>query len=377
MGHEEPLEEKKVEYIELIYDLIFVFLIGKNATLLDRVEAGFITWATFANYIASSLIVLQIWNDTALYINRFGKNSVSDKLMMLVNMFLLYIMGSNTIHGWDVHYGAFMGAWALILVNLAARYLAQLRAAAEARVRKHVRRSAAMLLTQAAFIGASIPIYRATGRALGPWAVLIGLLAAPLLAELPTNFAHLTERVMLYVVFTFGEMILIVAEYFSDGLTWETLYFALVSFLLVAGLFFSYGYVYDRLLDRSGERGGGLYTALHIFIILALSCVTTSLEFMRDPAVDSPRKTMMMAASLLVFFLCLALTERWSYQEYRFRGGFLALLAAEFVGFAAAMTASAGTGGYVTAAIALVFVYVQLVTLLLSDMHTRAREKDE
>ena len=27
-------DEKKVEYIELIYDLIFVYLIGKNAALL-------------------------------------------------------------------------------------------------------------------------------------------------------------------------------------------------------------------------------------------------------------------------------------------------------------------------------------------------------
>ena len=369
-------DEKKVEYIELIYDLIFVFLIGKNATLLDRVEGGFITWGTFVNYIASSLIVLQIWNDTALLVNRFGKNGVADKLMMLVNMFLLYIMGANTIHGWDRNYAAFMGAWALIFVNLAARYLLQYRAEEEERVRRHIRRAAALLLAQAAFVGASIPVWFATGCALGPWAVLLGLLAAPLLSELPTNFAHLTERVMLYVVFTFGDMILIVAEYFTDGLTWEALYFALVSFLIVAGLFFSYGYVYDRLLDRSGERGGGLYTALHIFIILGLSCVTTSLDFMRDPNVDSPRKTMMMVAALLAYFLGLALTEHWSYQEYRFRGGFLALLAGEFAAFAAAMMASAGTGGYVTAAIALVFVYVQLGTLLLSNVTTKKRGAD-
>lgn len=373
----ELLEEKKVEYIELIYDLIFVYLIGKNATLLDRVEGGFITWSTFVNYLASSLIVLQIWNDTALFVNRFGKNSVSDKLMMLVNMFLLYIMGANTIHGWNMNYGAFMGAWALILVNLAVRYLLAYRGAEEDCVRVHVRNNAALLLAQAAFIGASIPVYFATGRALGPWAVLIGLVAAPLLTELPTNFAHLTERVMLYVVFTFGDMILLVAEYFADGLTWEALYFALVSFLLVAGLFFSYGYVYDKLLDRSGERGGWLYTALHIPILLGLSCVTTALDFMRDPNVDSPRKTMMLVAALLAYYLGLALTERWSYQEYRFRAGFLALLAAQFAAFAAAMRASAGTGGCVTAAIALVFVYVQLGTLLLSGLTTKKRGTDE
>lgn len=29
-------EEKKVEYIELIYDLIFVYIIGRNNSLLHR-----------------------------------------------------------------------------------------------------------------------------------------------------------------------------------------------------------------------------------------------------------------------------------------------------------------------------------------------------
>ena len=53
-------EEKKVEYIELIYDLIFVYLIGRNASLLDRVEAGFVSLETLVNYLISSLIVLQI-----------------------------------------------------------------------------------------------------------------------------------------------------------------------------------------------------------------------------------------------------------------------------------------------------------------------------
>lgn len=368
-------EEKKVEYIELIYDLIFVYLIGRNASLLDRVEAGFVTLRTLADYFASSLIVLQIWNYTTLFINRFGKNSVSDKLLMMINMFLLYIMGANTIHGWEANYAAFMGAWGLILLNLAVQYLIRLRTAENDLCKRHLRQNAALLLIQAAFVGLSIPAYYAFGLALGPWAVLIGFAAIPFLAKIPTNFAHLTERVMLYVVFTFGDMILIVAEYFTDGLTFEALYFALASFLIVAGLFFSYGYVYDRLLDRSGERSGSLYMLLHVFIILGLSLVTASLEFMRDAEVSSLPKTGMMVIALLIFFLGLALTESWSYQQYRFRKEFLILLASEFLVFAAAMLLSAGRGGYVTAAITVAFVYLQLATLLLSDRHTDLRPR--
>ena len=41
--------------------------------------------------------------------------------------------------------------------------------------------------------------------------------------------------------------------------------------------------------------------------------------------------------------------------------------------FAAAMMLSAGKGGYVTAAIAVLFVYIQLATLLLSGKYTHNR----
>lgn len=367
-------EEKRVEYIELIYDLFFVYLIGKNASLLDRVELGFITFGTFADYLVSSLIILQIWNYTTLFVNRFGKNGISDKLMMLINMFLLYIMGANTLHDWAANYGAYMGAWCLILLNLAVQYLCKLHIADNNLCKRHIRQNALLLIIEAIMIGISIPVYYRFGVALGPWAVLIGIIAFPFLAKIPTNFAHLTERIMLYVVFTFGDMILIVAEYFTGGFSLETLYFALISFLIVAGLFFSYGYVYDKLLDRRGDRSGSGYMLLHVFIIFSLSCVTTSLEFMRDAFVSSLPKTAMMVLSLLVFYLGLALTEKWSYRQYRIRGRFLLLLAGEFLVFTVAMVLSAGKGGYVTAAIALGFVYIQLGTLLLSGRTTQHRE---
>ena len=35
-------EEKKVEYIELIYDLIFVYMIGRNSNLVHTIHDGFI-----------------------------------------------------------------------------------------------------------------------------------------------------------------------------------------------------------------------------------------------------------------------------------------------------------------------------------------------
>ena len=38
---ESQSKEKKVEYLELVYDLIFVYIIGRNNSLLQQTENGF------------------------------------------------------------------------------------------------------------------------------------------------------------------------------------------------------------------------------------------------------------------------------------------------------------------------------------------------
>ena len=40
-------KEKKVEYLELIYDLIFVYIVGRNNSLLQHIEGGFVSGGVF------------------------------------------------------------------------------------------------------------------------------------------------------------------------------------------------------------------------------------------------------------------------------------------------------------------------------------------
>ena len=54
------LKEKKVGYVELIYDLIFVYVIGRNNALLHNFESGFVEPGSFAAYIMTTLAVIRI-----------------------------------------------------------------------------------------------------------------------------------------------------------------------------------------------------------------------------------------------------------------------------------------------------------------------------
>ncbi|MGX8699619.1 MAG: low temperature requirement protein A, partial [bacterium] len=40
-----------MEYIELIYDLIFVYLVGRNNSLMDQLAGGFVTAETLITYL--------------------------------------------------------------------------------------------------------------------------------------------------------------------------------------------------------------------------------------------------------------------------------------------------------------------------------------
>ena len=119
--------EKKVEYLELIYDLIFVFVIGRNNSLLHITDGGFVSLGGFVSYVVCTLAVIQIWNFTTYYINVFGRNGIREHISLFFNMFLMYFIAEGTGKDWADYYVQYHIAWALILLNIGIQYLIELR----------------------------------------------------------------------------------------------------------------------------------------------------------------------------------------------------------------------------------------------------------
>ena len=252
-------EEKKVEYIELIYDLIFVYLIGRNNSLLSHVQYGFISGRVFLTYVLATLAVIQIWNFTTFYINRYGKNGLREHVFLFVNMYLLYYMADGTRVYWQAHFYRYNIAWALILFNIGLQYFLEYR---NNRLMPwnavQARRMALIIWSEALLVLAVIIGWHFGGLILAPVPIAFGIIVTNLSGRVnrlnPVDFPHLSERAMLYVVFTFGEMIIAIAAYFEGNVSLNSIYFSTMAFLIVAGLFLSYGTVYDHILDREVEK---------------------------------------------------------------------------------------------------------------------------
>lgn len=335
-------EEKKVEYLELIYDLIFVYIIGRNNSLLHNLDGGFVSGATMLAYVLGSLAIIQIWNFSTFYINMHGRNGLRDHIALFINMYLLYYIGEGTRLHWESFQNQYHVAWALILLNIGLQYTIELRNhRTDPTARASIRRMMFVLFGEALIVLLCIPIYNRTGAALAGVPIVFGMVMTRVLSDESKaaliDFPHLTERAMLFVVFTFGEMIIMLAGYFEGDFTASSVYFSVMSFLIVVGLFLCYEVVYDRIIDREKHTVGITYMIVHIFLIFALNLTTASLEFMRDEAVLLWPKLLMLLGALVLYFLCLFALQRYAKPELRLCRTFVAPILTISAAFVAAM----------------------------------------
>ncbi len=361
-------KEKKAEYAELVYDLIFVYIIGRNNALLHHTVGGYVTFEAFLMYITCTLAVIQIWTFTTYYVNCYGRNSARDHFLLFSNMFLMFFLARGTQSDWENTHTMYHIAWALILVNIGVQYLIERRNHPDDAIHKsRTARTAVILFCEAAIIAAAMLEFRCFGTTYASLAAICFGVAAVMLSGRDKSvrgidFEHLSERAMLYVVLTFGEMIIAIAGYFEGEITPRNLYFALMGFLIVVGLFLSYGVVYDRMVDRELETNGLGYMFIHIFLIFALNNITLSLEFMRDEKVDMLQKMAFMVGSLLIYFAFLFATRRYSKIKFRLTRGFIEMISGLSFCFALLMFAFRT---YNMLHIALTVVYVFAVFLIL------------
>ena len=373
------MEEKKVGYIELIYDLVFVYMVGRDTELLESFSNGFINARAFAIYIVCTVSIIQIWNFTTFYINMFGRNSLRDHIFLLLNMYLMFFIGEATRT--DIIYiSLYHIPWALILANIGLQYVIELRNhKADVWNRDFIQRMAVTLFTEAALVFIVSFLSESASMLISLIAIAVSILLTFVdrkrSAGGQVNFMHLTERAMLYVVLTFGEMIIAVAGFFKGagrGLSVPMIYYSVFTFLIPVGLFLSYEILYEHLVDREGNYNGLAYMCIHIFILFALNNITASIHFMRNHEVADMPKVMFLAVSVVGYFLFLFLLRghfKIRFQKDRRVLAGLGILSGVFLAFMALFYSNMKWNIVITTA------YTFMVLIILHRMNAMREKK--
>ncbi len=161
-------------------------------------------------------------------------------------MYLMYFIGESTRQDWHGYQDQYHIAWGLILINIGVQYWIELRNhKADVWNRDMIKKMICTLFVEAAIVLVSAFMPPTWSVVASYVAILAGILMTVIgrtrSGGQAIDFNHVTERAMLYVVFTFGEMIIVLADYFNleGGFNPRVIYFSLMAFIVVVGLFLS------------------------------------------------------------------------------------------------------------------------------------------
>ncbi|MEM6433306.1 MAG: low temperature requirement protein A [Cyanobacteria bacterium P01_D01_bin.115] len=249
--------ERHATWLELFFDLVFVFAIAEVAHLLHSDP----TWAGIAGFAALFVPVWWLWIDFSYYADQFDIDRGPYRLVMLGVMFGLVIM-ALTIH--DALQGgsaAFATAYATLRFVIIFLYVQAWRlvpASRELTARYAISFSVAVGLWLL-----SIAVPEPARFWLWAIALLIEVSNGPItyltIRTVPTQKSHMDERFGLFVIIVLGEAIIAVATGVSETTwQWQSTLTGAGGFLTAVSLWWMYFERADESTINQALRGGKL-----------------------------------------------------------------------------------------------------------------------
>ena len=277
------VKEKKVELIELFYDLIYVYAISRLTLLIEEPEGGVVPLSGFFGYLVVCFVILQAWLYLTNYVNRYGRWKWYDYALTAVNMIAAVYMANTISDKWSEMSTTFNLAMLVMLLCVSVMYFIQTR---QKDVDAGAAKNSLLILTVdcllylAAFIVSLMDISRAV--------IWIDIAAVLVGAFLPffirgkfdhsiISFPHLVERFELITIITFGEGIVGMTGFF------DVKHFTLRPILVFAVILCLFGCYVTQIhflcnhhrVDRSLRL---MFS--HYFIVIAVNLVTVALKFL-------------------------------------------------------------------------------------------------
>ena len=326
------IKEKKVELIELFYDLIYVYAISRLSLLIEGDGHGAFL-PSFIIYVIYCLVILQSWLYLTNYVNRYGKWRWYEIVLTSVNMIAALYM-SNTIANNEVSPVAFNLSMFIMLLCVLVMYIIEcikndedLGAAKNSIVILIVIETFYFL----AYILSHYPI--------GPLPIYVDLIAVLLGAFLPfflkgnfdpkiISFPHLVERFELLAIVTFGDSIVTISQFF-DVSKFSFLPSAL--FVIILLMFTSYVAQIHYLVEhRQVDRGLRMMFS-HYFVVIAINMLTISIKFIIVNNSDHIFIALHSAFAIAMFYIAIYVNSIYYKKEYTFTKSDWALFAASVV----------------------------------------------
>lgn len=316
----------RVAFIELFFDLVFVFAITQLSHLLigDFSLRGMVETALLL------LAVWWVWMYTTWITNWLDPEKIPVRLMLLVLMLAGMVLTASIPHAFDTAGFAFAGAYVFMQVGRTLFMLWAIRGEHAARRQNFIRILSWFLLTTPLWVAGAFAQdgtrfafwLAALGiEYLGPWArFYVPGLGSSKVSDWDVDGRHMAERCALFVIIALGESLLVTGATFST-LAWDFATIAAFVFSFVGSLAMWWLY-----FDTSAEAGtrhiarahdpGAIarqnYTYIHLLLVAGIIVLAVADEFvLAHPAGHSEARVVLTVLGGTILYLAGNALFKW------------------------------------------------------------------
>ncbi len=316
--------EKKVELIELFYDLIFVYAISNLTLLMEEPEEGIVTWEMLSVYNIFSLVIIQAWFMMTNYVNRCCSWKWYEYLLVVLNMSAVVLMTQTINDDPETSSEALLYSMLVIVGCVIALYAVHcLRNGPE---KAYAGRALMILIPIQGVYVAAISL-RFTGfDEMAQFIILANLaigVAVPYLSRGDRDdrcvyFAHLVERMELFAIIMFGEALISITGFFNLN---DPEAIGFLNFFVIVLMFGLYVCHVHFMCDHHRAAVPNRMIYCHYMTYIAISLATIAFIYIVEREVDSLFSASLMALSMAMFVLSVHATSGYRHERFRMSRG--------------------------------------------------------
>ena len=321
-----PHHHNRVTFVELFFDLIFVFAV----TQLSHVLMEHFTFAEAGATVVLLLAIWTVWIHTTWATNWLDPNHVGVRILLFVLMLAGLLMSSSIPKAFGERGLAFAGAYVFVQVSRALFVFWAFRE--HPAQHRNFQRISIWTLTAAIFWlaggfmqgGARVSLWMLaislefTGPAVRFWTPYLGRSA---ISDWNVEGGHMAERCGLFIIIALGESILVTGGIFS-GLEWTVTNVAAFIASFVGSLLMWWLY-FDRNAEAAsqtisdardpGRLARSAYTYGHLIIVAGIILLAVADEFvLAHPTGHTDMRTMIALLGGTALYLVGNLFFKWT-----------------------------------------------------------------
>lgn len=334
------MEEKKVTWLELFYDLLFVAAVATATHVLLHVEHGIIHPEYLFKFVLIFIPIWWAWVGQSMFINRFGQDFLHQRIFMILQMLFVLIMISSLSVDFDQYYFSFLIGYVGLRALTSVQYFVV--QTIEKDERKKIARFLGTRFAFGVFISFLSIFFDSWVRYVVLYAgividMILPILGHKLLIKVPTNTAHLLERFALLTLILFGESVVSTLAVLQPQTgDWNSILFSIISFVLIISMWWQYFENVEKKVNKSIQNSGQTILYGHLFILISLSMIAASIKLMFLHEVHYHFNLYFVFGSVLLYFISTTVVfHQYRFEQHRLKiyhlGLFLGILAGFFI----------------------------------------------